>query len=96
MVARLRSGGLWGSGKKYWNSGSHTARRDFATEALKVVKAEGLPNARWTEVFFTKAHDPTNHVLEDGEYEYEDPRYHRHPCRHTTSAVSIPRASLRY
>ena len=80
LVAKLRKkGGWWGSGKKYWNSGSSTARRDFATDALKYVKAEGFPNARWPEVFFPKAHDPNNHVLEDEEYEDPGPGYQPHP-----------------
>jgi len=80
LVTRLRTGGLWGSGKKYWNSGTDTARRDFAAAALTHVKAQGYPNQKWTEVFFTKAHDPDHHVLADDEYEDEedeDPRYHR-------------------
>jgi hypothetical protein len=69
LVTRLRNGGYWGKGKQYWNSGSDTARRDFAAAALRHVKSLDVPNARWTEVFCTKAQNPSQHVLEDDEYE---------------------------
>ena len=86
LVTRLRNGGLWGSGKRYWNSGSDTARRDFATAALQHVKAQGIPNARWTEVFWHKARD-SNHVLEEDEYEASG--YHHHP--HTLRVIDTVR-----
>ena len=72
LVTRKRAGALYGKGTRYWKSPrTGTARRDFATDCLELVKHANLPNAQWRDIFCTKDTHP-GHVPPQDEYELRE------------------------